>query len=144
MTKAIHDCCSSTRSKPTHQKKHQCPVCSAESREVSPKTISQHVKQPWKLDDQERKYYFCDSSDCDVVDFGDDDLVFHQSEVRTKIGIKDKSDDAMLCYCFGVTQADVEGDFGIKTFVVAQTKHGFCSCETRNPSGLCCLKNFPR
>jgi hypothetical protein len=50
----------------------------------------------------------------------------------------------MLCYCFGVTKADARSDPGIKKFVMAQTKLGLCACEMRNPSGRCCLPDFPR
>jgi hypothetical protein len=28
--------------------------------------------------------------------------------------------------------------------VMAQTKAGLCSCDTSNPSGRCCLKDFPK
>jgi len=35
-------------------------------------------------------------------------------------------------------------DPGIRDFVVAQTRLGLCACDTRNPSGRCCLIDFPR
>ena len=49
----------------------------------------------------------------------------------------------MLCYCFGVSRADFDRNPGTKDFVTAQTKAGLCACETSNPSGRCCLKDFP-
>lgn len=60
------------------------------------------------------------------------------------IGVKEASDDTLLCYCFGVSKKDFQSDLAIREFVVGQTKAGLCSCETSNPSGRCCLKNFPK
>jgi Zinc binding domain len=114
---------------------------------VSPiigRTISHHIKHSWQWEGKGRRYFFCDDPDCDVVYFGEDDSVILKSQLRTKVGAKELSDDAMLCYCFGVTQADALNDSSIKDFVVTQTKLGLCSCDTRNPSGRCCLKSFPR
>jgi len=31
-----------------------------------------------------------------------------------------------------------------KSFVIEKTKGHFCECEARNPSGKCCLKDFPK
>ena len=32
----------------------------------------------------------------------------------------------------------------IKDFVIKSTKEKTCACTTRNPSGKCCLKDFPK
>ena len=82
---------------------HRCPVNGKEYKEVSAKTILHHIRQPWNWNDNQQSYYFCDDPDCDVVYFGQDDSVIEKSAVRTNIGIKDKSDNALICYCFGVT-----------------------------------------
>ena len=79
----------------------------------------------------------------DVVYFGQDDTVIHTDELRTAIGQKSQDKDAAICYCFGVTKALVSLDKNIKHFITQQTKESLCSCETRNPSGRCCLKDFP-
>jgi hypothetical protein len=50
----------------------------------------------------------------------------------------------LLCYCFGISREDFKRDPGLRDFVVAKTKAGECSCETKNPSGRCCLKDFPK
>lgn len=58
--------------------------------------------------------------------------------------------EEMLCYCFDVSvshyQSALEAGISkpIKTFVVEQTKSGFCACKTSNPSGRCCLADFKR
>lgn len=138
------DCGSASDGKATRPEKHRCPVNGLEYHEVAARTIAQHIKQSWNWSGDARRYYFCKDPDCDVVYFGDDDSVIPKSQLRTGVGLKDAADDAMLCYCFGVTKADARNDPGIRKFVVAQTKLGHCACETRNPSGRCCLPDFPR
>jgi len=64
--------------------------------------------------------------------------------MRTPVGVKEASADTLLCYCFGVSKQDFQTDPATREFVVAQTKAGLCSCDTRNPSGRCCLKDFPK
>lgn len=106
-------------------------------------TIAHHIKAPWAWEPSAERYYFCDAQDCDVAYFGDDKSVIPTSRLRTRIGVKERAKHDLLCYCFGVSRADFERDPATREFVIAQTKIGACSCETRNPSGRCCLKDFP-
>ena len=140
----MDDCCSPAEGEAARPKKRRCPVNGREYAEVSARTIAQHIRHSWNWSGKNRHYYFCNDPDCDVVYFGDDDSVIPKSQLRTGVGVKDAADDAMLCYCFGVTKADARGDPGIRKFVMAQTKLGLCACEIRNPSGRCCLPDFPR
>jgi hypothetical protein len=78
------------------------------------------------------------------VYFGADGSTIVRSQLRTRVGVKEAADDSLLCYCFGVGKADLQRDPAIRDFVVEQTKAGRCSCETSNPSGRCCLKDFPK
>jgi hypothetical protein len=144
MTELVQDYCCTKTSEQLHPKKIKCPSNGINYGEVSRKTIGQHIKHPWDLDAKERRYFFCDDPDCDIVYFSEDGLTVKQQEIRTPIGVKDKSDEATLCYCFGVTRAEVFNDPSIMNFIITQTKEHLCSCDTRNPSGICCLKNFPR
>lgn len=137
------NCCSSPDCKTTHPNKHRCPANGVEYGEVSERTIAHHIKQSWLWDSKGQRYFFCDDPDCDVVYFGADDSVILKSQLRTTVGLKESSDDTLLCYCFGVTKANALSQTGIRDFIVQQTKLGLCSCETSNPSGRCCLKNFP-
>ncbi len=50
----------------------------------------------------------------------------------------------MLCYCFGITKQDYKNDPSLRNYVIEQTRLGNCSCSTENPSGQCCLKDFPK
>ena len=137
------DCCSSSPPKPINPVKHRCPVNGVEYAQVSSRTVFHHIKESWRWDDRGQSYFFCDDPACDVVYFGIDDTVIVSSQVRTLVGEKHTSEDAMLCYCYGATKADVLREKGIRDFVIEKTKQGDCSCETSNPSGSCCLKYFP-
>jgi hypothetical protein len=103
-----------------------------------------HLVKPWQMDEGESTFYFCADPGCDVVYFEDGGRVFRVSDLRTRVGLKEPGEDATLCYCFGVTVGAAATDSGIRAFVVDQTRDKSCSCEVTNPSGMCCLKHFPR
>jgi hypothetical protein len=132
----MSDCCSNA----SHPKKHRCPANGLECAEVPARTISHHIKNPWQWDAAGQRYFFCDDPGCDIVYFGEDNATIKTSQLRTVA----KGPFALLCHCFGVTRSDALKDPGIRNFVVEKTKQGLCSCDTSNPSGRCCLKDFPR
>jgi len=140
----MNDCCSSNSCKTSRSIRHQCPANGIEYRDVSARTIAHHVKQPWLWNIHDQVFFYCEDPECEVVYFADDDSVILKSQLRTEMGIKTKSRSALLCYCFGVTKIDAQQNPKIKNFVTDQTKKGICSCETSNPSGRCCLKDFSR
>jgi len=55
---------------------------------------------------------------------------------------------AVLCHCFDISESAYRSALtngtaaAMKAFVVQQTKEGLCACESRNPSGRCCLASF--
>ncbi len=137
------DCCSPGTGT-NRAKKHQCPVNGIEYAAVSEKTILHHIQRPWEWQARSESYYFCDDPKCDVVYFGDQGTIISKSQLRYPVGIKDTSDDATLCYCFGISREAHSQDPTLKDYVIQQTRLGLCSCETSNPSGRCCLKDFPQ
>lgn len=140
----MNDCCN-TATRPDYPKKAVCPLNGQSYQRVERKTLLHHLLKPWQLDLPEQAYYFCDSPDCDVVYFGQDTQTFTQAELRTRVGQKSNQADRTLCYCFDVKQNDLLERFGVaRNFVVNQTLNGTCDCEIRNPSGRCCLKDFPK
>ncbi len=138
------DCCESVTSHRDYPKKLRCPVNDKEYGAVGLKTILHHLSEPWNNVLKEQGYYFCSDADCEVVYFGQDSTLVSKSELRTNVGVKEKDRSRMVCYCFGVTYAAVDKDGVVLNFVKEKTKQSLCSCEFRNPSGRCCLKDFPR
>ena len=140
----MSDCCSKSSSSNEVHNTHKCPVNGKEYKGVSDKTILHHICKPWQWESKQKNYYFCDDPGCDVVYFGQDDSVIKKSELRTNVGVKEKSDDALVCYCFGVTPHAAATVPEAKSFVIKKTKDHLCECEARNPSGKCCLKDFTK
>ena len=139
----MSNCCNTSCSSAKHAKKMQCPVCDKPGNEVSQQTITQHISSPWKWKPTTDRFFFCDNANCKVTYFGDDDSTINMSQLRTLIGIKHKSEDALICYCYGVTRQIAKNNPQAKAFVIEQTKNKHCDCVNRNPSGQCCLKDFP-
>lgn len=137
----MSECCTTACESETTKGKPVCPVCAHKGTKVGLKTMLQHIKQPWSYVFDDTQYYFCSHMDCDVIYFSERNI-FRKVDVRTTIGIKEESDDTMICFCFGVSKADIKMDKSIKDFVITQTKQAMCACETANPSGRCCLKDF--
>lgn len=143
----MSDCCSSVPDAScatTGVKKRPCPTCGVESVAVKATTLLHHLRQPWNFTPGDQKYFFCESVDCETVYFGEDKSVLSTGDLREAIGQKRTDPDRLLCYCFGVTQKESELNPDIKKFVIQQTKLGTCACDSRNPSGRCCLKDFPK
>ncbi len=143
-------CCSSSDVKykgDTSPKRHACPKNGKEYLQVSFSTVLQHIKKPWNqnfLKQGEKTHYFCSDPDCEVVYFDEKNSIIIKSDLRTLVGIKEpQNDNAMACYCFDITLAEAKSDSKLKQYVINQTKNNFCSCESQNPSGKCCLKDFP-
>ncbi len=142
----MSDCClsSNTPKKPRKSRKHYCPVSGKEHSIVSSTTICHHLKEPWNWKAKDQTYYFCSDPKCEVVYFGEDDSTILKPALRMPVGIKSDSSDRLLCYCYGVTLQDVLAKPEVRDFVVNETKGKNCACEIRNPSGRCCLKDFPK
>lgn len=137
------ECCSPDRNPATPRNRHACPINGKEYTSVSTTTIKHHISKPWKRNIREQGYYFCTDPECNVVYFGEDNSVIEKSLLRTRVGIKEQSENALVCYCFGVTRTEATTPEA-KAFVLHETKEHACACETRNPSGRCCLSEFPK
>ena len=128
----MNDCCAKTKSAKTCL----CPSDGTTAKAVSTATIKHQLDKPWQWQ-LDGDYYYCDNPCCDIVYFNNQDLVINREHIRTNL-----LDKQMLCYCYGVTQADYENDEHIKAFIIQETKSKNCACEARNPSGRCCLSDF--
>ena len=138
------DCCTENQASQKGSRRCTCPENGRDYMQVPYATVLQHVKSPWQTVVRDQAWYFCDDANCDVVYFGEDTSVIDRSRLRTRVGIKEATGSAPICYCFDVSRAEALANPEIKAFVVEQTRQSNCACETRNPSGRCCLKDFPK
>jgi hypothetical protein len=139
----MDDCCANNVNSANYPKSHTCPENGKSYHYVKRKTVLHHIVHPWRRSLPEQGYYFCSDPNCDIVYFGQDNTMIHADSVRTTVWQKSGGVENPFCYCFGVTKKQACADKNIKAFIIAQTKNFICSCETSNPSGRCCLKDFP-
>ena len=135
-------CCNT--SQPAPPEMHACPVNGKSYHGVPVGTVLHHIKQPWNRAVSDQAYFFCDDPECDVVYFGLDNAIIDRDSLRTTVGVKEYSDESPICYCFGINRQQSREIPEAKAFVIEQTKIHACSCTTSNPSGRCCLKDFPK
>ena len=146
----MSSCCDSP-SGVKHQKKMLCPECCENQNLVLYQTLLHQLRHPsCKQLNEDSAYYFCKNQNCDVVYFNTEETMFKQEDLRWEVGQKLTSTSKVICYCFDVTYCEVSKEFErdgsskTKEFVIAQTKARNCACEIRNPSGRCCLADFPK
>ena len=140
----MSDCCSTDPAGGGQDSRARCPANGVEYGRVPIRTILHHIKSPWTWQAPEGRFYFCDDPDCEVVYFGHSGAIIERSALRTAVGAKSSSADAMVCYCFGITRTDIAHEPATRSFVIAQTRRRICDCEVRNPAGRCCLGDFPK
>jgi len=136
--------CSSSNNSSLSPNKYRCPVNGKEYSAVSSTTIIHHIKEPWNWENKNQGYYFCDDPGCNVVYFGQDGSIIEQQALRTVVGEKQNTQESPVCYCFGINKREAATNSEAKLFVIENTKNHTCACEIRNPSGRCCLKDFPK
>ena len=139
----MNHCCSTPREDTIAPSRRRCPVNGLEYSNVPVKTLLHHIRKPWMWNSKVQGYYFCDDPECDVVYFGQDGSQIRRADLRTPVGVKEDSPDAMVCYCFGVSRSEALQLPATREYVIRNTREGLCSCETSNPSGRCCLKDLP-
>jgi hypothetical protein len=142
-------CCTSDTT-PEYPRSAVCPQNGERYSSVTRKTLLQHVRSPRNQHLAEQAWYFCSDADCDVVYFSEQGLLVTRGEVRQEVGQKSQGQQRTLCYCFDVTEKRVNDEIWEHSyspsyeFIVAQTRASNCACEAQNPSGRCCLKDFPK
>lgn len=93
----------------------------------------------------EGDYGFCSSKDCTTGYFSSSAVI-----PKTQLRAFQPGQQPMLCHCFDISESIYRSALAdgtataMKAFVVQQTKEGLCACESRNPSGRCCLANFKK
>ena len=116
-----------------------CPACQQLGDAVSTATLLHQLARPWQQAIGEQQYYFCRQPECEIAYFDNDGICFNTNALRQP--------ERLLCYCFDIRFqdiADAESEQRCREFVTAKTRSKLCSCETHNPSGKCCLRDFPK
>jgi len=141
----MNDCCSTSEcsTENINKRVHHCPINNKEYKKVTTETVLYQITEPWLWKDNNEQYYFCEDPDCDVFYFSETDSIINKSKLRIfnqPTGIK----KPLICYCYGVDETIAMNNPNVKSFVIQKTNEGTCACESKNPSGRCCLKDFPK
>lgn len=157
----------------TTEKRTRCPACRKAAKRVGTATLRALLKEQFadavagandsccqskvngKADcaslSTDTGWRFCDSSGCDVVYFAEDGATtFTKSQLRVPVGVKETAGERPLCYCFGHSIASIKSELRMKgrsdalEDIRAKMNDPGCRCETKNPSGACCLGSVAR
>lgn len=147
----VSDCCSVNEEAGTVPVVMACPLNGTRSKQVNMLTVKSLVRQ-LPLGMPKTQYYFCDSSDCEMVYFPLDPEApsFRRGDLMVRIGAKETEDPLPICYCFSFTHQDIwdeirtTGRSTVAKRIAAEVEAGRCACEVRNPSGKCCLGDITR
>ncbi|MDQ6987535.1 MAG: hypothetical protein Q9M25_07020 [Mariprofundaceae bacterium] len=120
-----------------------CPECGQSCFSVSRQTMLHQVQFPNNQRLLAGDYAFCPNNDCRAGYFSISDMI-------PKVALRafQSAQDTMLCHCFDISESIYRAALlkgtakAMKAFVVRQTKDELCACESRNPSGRCCLAAF--
>jgi len=148
----MNNCCASTGQSNTPAARETSPAagtlcvkCGGKGSGVERKTVLHHVL-PALLDRvKDEAYRFCPEPGCELVYYGDGGTRFTVKEVRELVSAKASGDERPICYCFGFNEGDIRREIArMATSAIPEQirrliKAGMCACETRNPSGACCL-----
>jgi len=147
----MSDCCSLNAKTGTAPAVVACPVSGRRSKQVDILTVKSLVRK-LPLEMPNTQYYFCDTSDCEVVYFALDAEAprFRREDLMVRVGAKETADPIPICYCFGFTQQHIweeirgTGKSTVAERIAAEVEAGRCACEVKNPSGKCCLGDVTR
>jgi len=151
----IIDCC--TKEEPAVDSKceadavnqvvpERCRACGEQGAPVSRKTVLLMLKPELLEQAMTATYSFCSARDCPVVYFDEQGSHrFTTNDLRVTVGVKASQDPIPLCYCFGFDESHIRDEISKtgKTTIPARIsnliREGLCACDSRNPSGMCCL-----
>ncbi len=125
----------------SEDKRAKCPRCAGHGQKVAWQTVRSLAKA--ELPAEPTEAWLCRTNDCEVTYYADD-LTLETADVAVVPGFK-TSCGGLLCYCFGHSVEDVEeelartGSTTVVERIRSEIKAGNCACESRNPSGRCCL-----
>lgn len=121
-----------------------CPQCGQAGRRVERVTVKALLRRAARRRLSQAEQRFCPTPACPVVYFSGEDT-FHRKDVRVPVFQKEPPGQRTVCYCFGVTESDIQRELSaIGTAmayecIAAHVRAGHCICEIRNPQGTCCL-----
>ncbi|MFT7861179.1 MAG: hypothetical protein ABXS93_09665 [Sulfurimonas sp.] len=140
--------CSTTINSNTH-----CPICNSKGLNVKEITIKSQLNKDIldNLKTPMSEFNFCNNPKCDTVYYSNDgNEVFSQTDIKSKVTIKNDNPKTPLCYCRKLLKERVlkmieNKETNIYDKIKSIISEGKSFCEKSNPKGVCCtddIKNF--
>jgi hypothetical protein len=122
-----------------------CPGCQETGERVKAITLQSLLLDKARERIRDTAYRFCTNATCETVYFPEDHSeAFSKSDLRVRVGFKEKEAPRPLCYCFDHSVEEIEAELqatGSCTIIedIKDRMKSGCWCETRSPQGRCCL-----
>lgn len=124
-----------------------CPICKQKAKDVSIVTLSSMIKKKYQKELKSLNgFYFCKTSNCEVVYFKGLEII-KQDMLNIEVGLKYWTNHSTICYCFNWTKEKMNeqitrtGKTNALEDIKSRMNTDKCACEINNPSGKCCLKD---
>ena len=129
---------------------HVCPNCGNSGSNVDEITVKSQLKKEVRYNMHLRldEFNFCTNPKCDTVYYSNDGSeTFSQSNIKSKITIKNDDPKTPLCYCKKLLKENVtlmikNNEPDIPKKVKAIISDGKSFCEKSNPKGTCCTEDI--
>lgn len=143
------DTCCDTQGEPSGDL--PCPSCGEPGHEVPAETPGALVR-PSAAGQVVAgvRYRLCATPGCEVAYYPETTgaaAPIAVGALRVPVGQKGMGEPRPLCYCFGLSEADIRaraasGSEPVSAMVERRMKDPGCACATENPSGRCCLADL--
>lgn len=139
------DCCTILSEKDVRRNGF-CPTCGIKGLPVKAITIKALTSEQWSDYNKITDGFYCTNpEDSTVYYIPDNNLVINKLDLLVRVGLKEKVEPLLVCYCFQHTRSEIEQDFvknnhsTIEDEIREKVRKDLCSCEILNPKGRCCL-----
>jgi hypothetical protein len=136
----------SDQSDAENRRRRYCPTNGDKGQSVHSETLRHLIKKSCRAEIKGEGYYFCPAPDCDTVYFHrENGQTFEKKDLIVRVGLKETEDPVWVCYCFDVSKKMIREEMEAEGYSVSvdRIRQGIsaksCACDTKNPSGHCCL-----
>jgi NAD(P)H-nitrite reductase large subunit len=120
-----------------------CPDCGLPGVKVNQKAVAFNLKKSEKIREvHDHKWYACINPECKISYFSGEKSI-PSSTLARSLFYKDKSDNAVICYCADLTRGDIKKAVRNGRTTAGEVrkytkKTGSGNCDKKNPLGKCC------
>jgi hypothetical protein len=123
-----------------------CPNCGQPTLKVKEEAVKNQLANAQISYSKKSKWQVCVNESCDTVYIQNDKLI-KKNELKSPVFFKDKTDNALVCYCYKITKGEIKLaiENGCKSVgevykYLNKSKSG--SCSSNNPLGKSCSSVF--